>query len=224
MSRKVIQTKKGEVLLVRDETGDFLSSLEMGEGLGIFFHYRYEDAEKTKEVLSSICIREGQMVVCAAYDNFLVGYVAIVRPGEGTRWDDINKALIGSADVLEDPVLLELGSIEVSAAWRSIGLAHELMAFTFEDPRFEHKIVFSREFSWHWDLKSSGLSSYRYRSMLLKLFEKAGFRYCETDDKEIQYSGENMLMTRVGRDVPAGTAFTFYRSIQRSEPRGWGWG
>jgi acetoin utilization protein AcuA len=221
---KAINTDKGVVLLVRDVGVDYLSSLIMEDGMGIFFHYRYEEARKTKQVLSDLCADKDNMVVCAVKDDALVGYVTIVKPEPGTRWDRINASLVRSSERLQNPVLMELGSIEISTPWRSMGLGRELLAFTFEDPRFEEKIVFSRELSWHWDLRSSDLSVYEYRSMLLRLFESAGFRYTETDDDEICYSGENMFTARVGRNVPLESAFLFFSSLRGSAPRGWGWG
>jgi hypothetical protein len=224
MVEKEIQTAKGRILLVRNLTADRLSRLHMEEGLGVFFHYRYEEAKKTKEVLSTICNEENSCVVGAIRNETLLAYLTIVSTAGGTRWSEVNAALCASSDALTDPVLLELGSIEVSTAWRSIGLAHSLFEFAFEDPLLEEKIVFSRELSWHWDLRASNLDRYRYRTMLMKLFEGAGFRYCETDDEEIGYAGENVFMARVGVRIPPETAMLFHRSLCRSEPRGWGWG
>jgi ribosomal protein S18 acetylase RimI-like enzyme len=221
---KKIHARAGDVVLVRGLTAEYLSSLKMGEGLGVFFHYRDEEADKTRAMLSSVCESAGGTLACALRGNQVIGYVAVVEPEAGSRWETINDALLGSAPGLENPVLLELGSIEVSTPWRSMGIARELMRFMFEDPAFRRKIVFSRELSWHWDLKSSGLSPYAYRSMLLRLFESADFRYHRTDDEEIGYAGENMLTARIGEDIPDQTAFLFYRSLSRREPRGWGWG
>ena len=221
---KKIRTRAGDVVLVRDLTPDYLSLLDMGEGLGIFFHYRYEDAHKTRAMLSSVCESKGGKLACALSGNLVIAYVAVVPPEAGSRWETINSALLGSAPGLENPVLLELGSIEVSTPWRSMGIARELMRFMFEDPAFRRKIVFSRELSWHWDLRSSGLSPYAYRSMLLKLFESADFRYHRTDDEEIGYAGENMLTVRIGEEIPDQAVFLFYRALSRREPRGWGWG
>jgi len=224
MVEKKLQTRKGEVLLARDFSEDYIRCLGMGEGLGIFFHYRYQDAHKTRKILSAVSESGDHRLACAVSANCIVGYVAIVGPEPGTRWDEINTGLLGSSPAIADPVLLELGSIEVSTPWRSVGLGRELMRFMFEDPVFEEKIVISRELSWHWDLRSSGLSPLAYRGKLLRLFESAGFRYCETDDEEIGYAGENMLTARIGEKISPETVFLFYRSLQRGEPRGWGWG
>jgi acetoin utilization protein AcuA len=222
--RKSVETKRGTVHLIGDMPHEELSSLQMEEGLGVFFHYRYEDAVKTREVLASVCTAPHDRLFCAVREGVLLGYITIVETEEGTRWRRINESLLSSSPLLENPVLLELGSIEISLPWRSMGLARRLMTFVFEDQYFDSKIVFSRELSWHWDLKSSDLDMYRYRTVLMRLFEGAGFRYCETDDDEISYAGENLFMARVGGGVPADSAFLFYRSLCRSQPRGWGWG
>jgi acetoin utilization protein AcuA len=224
MVEREVATEKGTVRLVRELEPGFVAGLHMGEGLGIFFHYRYDDAHRTKEVLSALCAGDDQRIACAVCTDDLIGYVTAVPPEPGSRWEAIGNALGAPAGRPAAPILIELGSIEISKPWRSLGLARSLLEFLFEDAFFNGRIVFSRELSWHWDLKSSGLSAYEYRSMLLRLFERVGFRYCETDDEEIGYSGENMLMVRVGPDVPAETAFVFYRSVCRSEPKGWGWG
>lgn len=224
MEEREVTTKKGTVRLVRELEPDFIADLHMGEGLGIFFHYRYEDAHKTKELLSELSQGGNMRIACAVQSGELVGYVTVVPTKEGSRWRSIEDDLGGSAEGLQRPLLMELGSIEISKPWRSQGLARLLLEFMFDNPFFEDRIVFSRELSWHWDLKASGLSAYEYRSMLMKLFEGVGFRYCETDDEEIGYAGENMLMVRIGKAVPAETALVFHRSVCRSEPRGWGWG
>ena len=224
MVEREVTTKKGAVRLVREVEPDFIADLDMGEGLGIFFHYRYEDAHKTKELLSILSRSADRRLACAVHGDDLVGYVTVVPPEEGSKWESIERSLESSAEELPRPLLMELGSIEISKPWRSQGLARLLLEFMFDAPYFDKRIVFSRELSWHWDLKGSGLSAYEYRSMLMKLFERAGFRYCETDDEEIGYAGENMLMVRVGPSVPSQTALLFHRSVCRSEPRGWGWG
>ena len=221
---ETLNTEKGEVVLVRDLSADRLAALEMGAGLGVFFHYRYEDAHRTRDVLAEVCERADDCLNCAINGDVLIGYCTIVGPCPDSRWAAINDELVGKPQDATPALLLELGSIEISAAWRSLGLARALLDFTFREPLFEQRIVFSRELSWHWDLRSSNLTIYEYRTLLLGLFEQVGFRYCETDDEEIAYAGENMLMARVGRLVPPETALRFYRSLCRSEPRGWGWG
>jgi acetoin utilization protein AcuA len=221
---KRLQTRKGEVVLARGVDERHIRGLGVGQGLGVFFHYRQENGSAVRRMLSEACQSDGGRLACAVFQNCIIAYAAVVRPEAGTRWHEINGELVREFPVLVDPVLLELGSIEVSTPWRSIGLARTLLRFMFEDPIFEEKIVLSRELSWHWDLRETGLSSFAYRSMLLRLFESAGFRYFQTDDEEIGYAGENMLTVRTGERVPPEAALRFYLSLSRREPRGWGWG
>jgi acetoin utilization protein AcuA len=221
---KKVKTKRGEVILARDFTEEYIRCLGMGEGLGVFFHYRYQDAQKTRRILSSVSESEDSKVACVVFSNCIVGYVAIVSPEANSRWSEINAAILAGFPALAEPVILELGSVEMSTPWRGLGLSRELLRFIFEDPFFEDKIVISRELSWTWDLRSTGLTPLAYRSKLLRLFESAGFRYCDTDENEIGYSGENMLTARFGEKIPPEAVFMFHRLLSKREQRGWGWG
>jgi acetoin utilization protein AcuA len=221
---KRVKTKRGEVILARDFSEEYIRCLGMGEGLGVFFHYRYQDAHKTRKILSSVSESGDTELACVVFANCIVGYVLIVSPEPDSRWSEINNALLGGFPALADPVLLELGSIEMSTPWRGLGLSRELLRFIFEEPVFEEKIVISRELSWTWDLRSTGLTPLAYRSKLLRLFESAGFRYCDTDENEIGYAGENMLTVRFGERIPPEAVFLFHRMLSKREQRGWGWG
>ncbi|MCX5753211.1 MAG: hypothetical protein NTW97_06135, partial [Candidatus Krumholzibacteria bacterium] len=105
-----MKTKRGEVILARDFTEEYIRCLGMGEGLGVFFHYRYQDAHKTRKILSSVSESEGTKLACVVFANCIVGYVAIVSPEADSRWSEINDALLRGYPALADPVLLELGS------------------------------------------------------------------------------------------------------------------
>ena len=225
MIEKRVKTKRGEVILARDFSEEYIRCLGMGEGLGVFFHYRYQDAHKTRKILSSVSESGDTKLAC-------VGFRELHRRLRGDREPrarlplerDQRARSSESFPALADPVLLELGSIEMSTPWRGLGLSRELLRFMFEDPVFEEKIVISRELSWTWDLRSTGLTPLAYRSKLLRLFESAGFRYCDTDDNEIGYAGENMLTARFGEKIPPEAVFLFHRLLSKREQRGWGWG
>jgi len=224
MEEKKYNTAGGDIVLVRDMDPERLAGLQMAGGLGIFFHYRYEEASKTKEVLLGLCGSCRCKVTAAVDDSTLVGYVTIVPPADGSRWEKLDRELSSLIVDSESPFVCELGSIEVGKNYRGLGVATALLEFTFDDPSFDRRIVFLRELSWHWDIRASGLSVLEYRNMLFRMFERAGFGYCTTDDDEVSYSGANMFMVRVGRDVPMEVAMKFYRMLCRSEPKGWGWG
>jgi acetoin utilization protein AcuA len=212
------------VKLVRCIDSALLANLRMGSGLGNFFHYRYRTAEKTREVLSLICKNQCDRVSGAIFEKTLVGYVTIVRPEDDSCWEKLNRLISEKYFDERKDVIFELGSIEVSTAWRARGIASGMLAFAFDDVELEENIVFTRELSWHWDLKSTGLTSYQYRTMLLRLFRRFGFKYYQTNDAEVCYSGESMFLARIGTKVLPEIAMEFYNLVCGSEIGGWGWG
>lgn len=212
------------VKLVRYLDNALLGDLRMGNGLGNFFHYRYRTAGKTREVLNLICENPCDMVSGAVFERTLVGYVTIVGPEDDSCWEKLNRMISEKYCDNRKAVILELGSIEVSTAWRARGIGSSMLAFVFDDTKMEEKIVFTREFSWHWDLKSTGLTSYQYRTMLLRLFRRFGFEYYQTDDAEICYSGESMFLARIGSKVLPEIAMEFCKLVDGSGIGGWGWG
>ncbi|RKZ06693.1 hypothetical protein DRQ05_04320 [bacterium] len=222
MEEIVVHTRRGDVRLVRGLGAGQLEGLKMSEGLGIFFHYRYEDAERTKRLLIDLCSNELVTVSAAISGDTLAGYVTIVPAEESGRWGALNEALKELYPDIDRPILFELGSIEIGKRWRGMGLGTRLLEHTFGGA-FDGAIVFLRELSWHWDTRETGLSIYKYRNMLFKMFECVGFEYFYTDEKEVAYSGENMFMARIGKDVPGEISFRFCKSLRNKRPGGWGW-
>jgi acetoin utilization protein AcuA len=55
--------------------------------------------------------------------------------------------------------------------------------------------------SWHWDLKGSGLSPFRYRSMIARTFEPYDFFECLTDEPNVEMDPTNILLVRIGKVV-----------------------
>src|SRR5437667_2810319 len=66
-------------------------------------------------------------------------------------------------------------AIEVSAHWRRLGIARQLLSLALEFDAVEEMILVAVGLSWHWDLKGSGLSPFRYRSMIARPFEPYDF-------------------------------------------------
>jgi hypothetical protein len=52
-----------------------------------------------------------------------------------------------------------------------LGIARQLLSLTLEHPVVEKMILVAVGLSWHWDLKGSGLSPFRYRSLLAHILE-----------------------------------------------------
>ena len=52
-----------------------------------------------------------------------------------------------------------------------LGIARQLLSLTLEHPIVEKMILVAVGLSWPWDLKGSGLSPFRYRSLLAYIYE-----------------------------------------------------
>ncbi len=92
-------------------------------------------------------------------------------------------------------------AIEVSAHWRRLGIAHQLLSLTLEHDVVEEMILVALGLSWHWDIKGSGLSAFGYRSLLRKVFDPYGFFECMMDEPNVRMDPANLLLVRIGRRV-----------------------
>ena len=68
-------------------------------------------------------------------------------------------------------------------------------------PGIEEKIIYMVGYSWTWDLKGTKLSGQGYRRMLVRLFERFGFKEYETNEPNVSLRPENILMCRMGQNV-----------------------
>ncbi len=94
----------------------------------------------------------------------------------------------------------ELG-IEVSTHWRRLGIARQLLSLALEFDAVEEMILVALGLSWHWDLKGSGLSPFRYRSLLAHILEPYHFFECLMDEPNISMDPANILLVRLGQRV-----------------------
>lgn len=189
-ARDCLDTPKGKVWVTARADPDFIQSLELDEGMGIFAAPHYPPARE-KKALQRIAARNDSNVILAYNDDGkIVGFVAIAPPSTAERWGK-----------LSGKGLLEAMAIEVSRNWRSLGIADKMLEVAVRDPFFEDKIVICTGYTWHWDLESTGLCKERYREMLLRYLEKAGFLYYETDEPNVNLDEDNFLTARVGPRV-----------------------
>jgi hypothetical protein len=68
----------------------------------------------------------------------------------------------------------------------------------------EEMILVAVGLSWHWDLKGSGLSPFRYRSLLAHILEPYHFFECLTDEPNVGLDPANILLVRIGKRVVDG--------------------
>jgi acetoin utilization protein AcuA len=91
--------------------------------------------------------------------------------------------------------------MEVSVHWRRLGIARHLLALALDFDAVEEMVLVSLGLSWHWDLEGSGLSPFRYRSLLAHILEPYHFFECLTDEPNVRLDPANILLVRIGKDV-----------------------
>jgi len=186
-----VDTPCGRVLVEGPVSPADLASYTMN---GLMNNFRPPDRQK--EALVEIAGLDPGMVFVARRGREIVGYVTFHRPDEYTRW-------------IRHPRVLELGGIEVSREWRKARLGRRLLQCAFSHPVFEDYIVITTEYCWHWDLQGTCLDLWGYRKMLTSLFGSAGMVMKATDDPDINEHPANVLMARVGANVPPGDVLVF---------------
>lgn len=86
-----------------------------------------------------------------------------------------------------------------------------MIQLAFAEQQLENLIIFTTEYYWHWDLKSTGLSVWDYRTMMEKLMKSVDMIWYATDDPEICSHPANCLMVRIGSEVPLASIEQFDR-------------
>ncbi|MDQ0088331.1 acetoin utilization protein AcuA [Paenibacillus anaericanus] len=184
--RHTLPYQNKEIVIEGPITSTGLLDLQMHPDLDAFRRPR-EQHEALVEIAG---LPEGRIIL-ARVENIIIGYVTFHYPDEMERWSQAHM-----------PDLIELGAIEVSNEYRSLGLGSRMIQTAFEDNQMEHYIVFTTEYYWHWDLKSSGLSVWDYRKMMERLMQTVDMFWYATDDPEICSHPANCLMVRIGKNVP----------------------
>ena len=91
--------------------------------------------------------------------------------------------------------------IEVSSNWRGLGIAKILLAFALDLDALEDIILFAMGLSWHWDMEGLGLSVFRYRELMARLFASQGFMEYPTTEPNVRMEPGNILLARIGKRV-----------------------
>jgi GNAT superfamily N-acetyltransferase len=104
-------------------------------------------------------------------------------------------------------------AFEVSPAWRKRGVAHQLLALLLEEERIEDMIILALGLSSHWDTERVGLSSARYREMLIRFLAHHGFIDYLTSEPNIRMEPYNVLLARIGTRVSLETTLQFYHDL-----------
>ncbi len=183
-----IATRRGPVTIIPACPSSILETLGIDAGLGFFWHNR---PDLQREALLRIAAQpQGRVTIAHNADRAIVGYVTITAPDADTRW---------GRDRIDG--LLELGGIEVSRAWRGLGLSAALMKAMFAGGAFDKDIVIATGYRWCWDVEPTGLTVREYRDMLHRVFQRYGFQFFETDEPNIAWYPDNALVGRIGSRV-----------------------
>ncbi len=176
--------KKNKIILKGAMEANELRQLSINSQLNNF-----RPALKQKEALIRISQMPNGMIFTACHQSEIIGYVTFHRPENYTRW-------------FKHPAILEMGAVEVSSDWRQHNIGCQLLTFAFAAPQLEKFISIATEYAWHWDLKNSSLSVWDYQKMLTEIFQKAGLTRYKTDEPEIMSHPCNVLMVKIGSQVP----------------------
>jgi ribosomal protein S18 acetylase RimI-like enzyme len=188
-----LQTPQGKVFIRRRIPYDYLSKFSLADGLGIFF--RYDKQRQFETLLNITKLPFSAVNIAHTEDKVIVGYTTSHPIDESERWASLNQE--------GNPFkVLEFGAVEVSRNWRGLGIAKQLLTFSFrDDAYFADKILISTELAWHWDYDQLGLSKFQYREFLKNTIEYGGFEQMYTDEPNVMMDAANMFMVRFGEKV-----------------------
>ncbi|SFE13635.1 acetoin utilization protein AcuA [Paenibacillus algorifonticola] len=192
---KVILADGRELVLEGPVPAEQLTLLKMHQDLDAF----RRPAEQHEALVEIAALEEGRIIL-AREEDCIVGYVTFHYPDELERWSEGNMI-----------DLVELGAVEVANDYRSYGLGKKMIQLAFAEQQMENLIIFTTEYYWHWDLKSTELSVWDYRTMMEKLMKSVDMIWYATDDPEICSHPANCLMVRIGSEVPLASIEQFDR-------------
>ena len=180
--RRGFETAAGPLILQSFCSPALVASLEAERGLHAFAHL----PEREHQLLLEIAEHPNRVLTLAySPDGEIVGQVTLA-PAD-PWWQ-------GVANTYEL-------AIEVSTHWRRLGIARQLLSLALEFDAVEEMILMALGLSWHWDLEGSGLSPFRYRSLLAHILEPYHFFECLTDEPNVALDTANILLVRIGKDV-----------------------
>ncbi|ARJ50021.1 GNAT family N-acetyltransferase [Staphylococcus lutrae] len=163
----------------------YLQEMTFDDGLDAF-RIPIEQFEAIQEIST---LDEGRIYIIRK-EKHIVGYVTYLYPDPLERWSE------GQL-----PYLLELGAIEISLAYRGLGLGRILLKVSTRSPELEDYIIMTTEYYWHWDLKNSQLDVFEYKKLMQRMMASGGLEVFATDDPEITSHPANCLMARIGKNI-----------------------
>jgi len=195
---KTYKTAAGPLFLRSCCSPSFVEGLKADDGLRAFA--RLPDREH--QLLLSIA-QQPENRLTLAYDasGNIVGQVSLAPLDHW--WQDIGNAY-------------EI-AVEVSSSWRKLGIAHQLLSFALEFEYVEELLIVGLGLSWHWDYEGLGISRFRYREMIARLFAAHGFTEFLTSEPNIRMDPANILVARLGSCMGQESMNQFFEWLLQSE-------
>jgi GNAT superfamily N-acetyltransferase len=195
---KTYKTAAGPLFLRSCCSPSFGEGLKADEGLSAFAHL----PEREHQLLLSIA-QQPENRVTLAYDasGNIVGQVSLAPLDHW--WQDIGNAY-------------EI-AVEVNSSWRKLGIAHHLLSFALEFEYVEEYLIVGLGLSWHWDYEGLGISRFRYREMIARLFAAHGFAEYLTSEPNIRMDPANILVARLGSRIDERSMSRFFQRLLWSE-------
>ena len=194
---KILETPEGPILLRDFCPPSLVERLKADQGLHAFARL----PEREHQLLLNIA-KSPDCALALAHTptGEIVGEVTIAPADEW--WEGIEN-------------LYEV-AVEVSSNWRGLGIANNLLSFALELDAREDMIFFAIGLSWHWDAEDLGISIYRYRELIARLFRSQGFVEYPTTEPNVSMEPANVLLARIGSRVDQRVASQFLHRLLSS--------
>ncbi len=195
---KTYKTPQGPVFLRTRCMPEFVQALNVDDGMRAFARL----PEREHQLLVSIARKpESRLTLAYTSSGTIVGQ-ATLAPLD-SWWQDIDNAH-------------EI-AVEVSSSWRTFGIAHQLLALALEFESLEEYLILGLGLSWHWDYRGLGITPFRYRELIARLFAAHGFTEYLTSEPNIRMDPANILVARLGSRLVQESVNQFYQRLLASD-------
>jgi acetoin utilization protein AcuA len=191
-------TPVGTIYLRDRCPASFVEQLSVDEGLHAFAR----TSEREYELLLKLARSDkGELALAYTGEGIIVGQITFA---DAEAW-------WGEIDMTREV------AIEVSANWRKLGIARQLIELVMAREDLENWILLAMGLSWHWETEQLGLTRARYRELLASLVAPYGFAEYLTTEPNIRDDPANILLARLGSRVEPSAFQQFYSSLLHSE-------
>jgi hypothetical protein len=108
-------------------------------------------------------------------------------------------------------------AVEVSPAFRNLGVAHQLLSLALDFASVEESLIVGLGLSWHWDYAGLGMSRFQYRDLIARLFATHKFAEYLTSEPNIRMDPANILVARLGSCLKRESMSRFFDRLLQSE-------